>query len=171
MKLLGKIVALLGICFITQAHSPLAIGNTSSRINTPPVTYKCLIQMMNYTGERAYVVVSLVDPNGDYVKTLYVQGDDKEWFPDLKNWWSFSNGSSESIDAITGATIGNGQRNIISLSFDQSQVDSGYTIRFESAVENQEYYAIDAEVAIESATIRNTVNGKGYIRHIRMMPN
>lgn len=127
--------------------------------------------MMNYTGERAYVVVSLIDPNGEYVKTLYMQGDDKEWFPDLKNWWKFSDGNSENIDAITGATIGNGQRNIISLSLDASQVDKGYTIRFESAVENQEYFAIDAEVPLQTATISNKVDGKGYIRHIRMMPN
>ncbi|WP_417361661.1 DUF2271 domain-containing protein [Galbibacter sp.] len=167
MKLLGKIVLLLGIGFMTQAYSPITTTNTT----TPPVTYKCLIQMMNYTGERAYVVVSLIDPNGDYVKTLYVQGDDKEWFPDLKDWWKFSNGSSEDVDAITGATIGNGQRNIISLALDASQVDKGYTIRFESAVENQEYFAIDAEVPVETATIRNKVDGKGYIRHIRMMPN
>ena|SRR5690606_22981611 len=169
MKLLSKIVLLMGIGFITQAHSPKT-SNTGYTDNTPPVTYKCLIQMMNYTGERAYVVVSLIDPKGEYVKTLYVQGDDKEWFPDLKNWWKFSNGN-ENIDAITGATIGNGQRNIISLSFDESQIDSGYTIRFESAVENQEYFTIDAEVAVETSTIKNKVDGKGYIRHIRMMPN
>lgn len=164
MKLLGKIVLFLGIGFITQAHSPITTS-------TPPVSYKCLIQMMNYTGERAYVVVSLIDPNGEYVKTLYMQGDDKEWFPDLKNWWKFSDGNSENIDAITGATIGNGQRNIISLTLDASQVDKGYTIRFESAVENQEYFAIDAEVPLQTATISNKVDGKGYIRHIRMMPN
>lgn len=165
MKLLGKIVLLLAVAFMTQAHSP------KTTTEAPPVTYKCLIQMMNYTGERAYVVVSLIDPNGEYVKTLYLQGDDKEWFPDLKNWWKFSNGSGENIDAVTGATIGNGQRNIISLSLDESQVDAGYTIRFESAVENQEYFTIDAEVPVETATIKNKVDGKGYIRHIRMMPN
>src|SRR5690606_30616919 len=113
----------------------------------------------------------LIDANGEYVKSLFMEGDDKEWFPDLKDWWKFSNGSSEDVDAITGATIGNGQRNIISLALDASQVDKGYTIRFESAVENQEYFAIDAEVPVETATIRNKVDGKGYIRHIRMMPN
>lgn len=166
MRSLGKIIILLVIAMLTQAHSP-----QSATAHMPPVNYKCLIQMMNYTGERAYVVVSLIDPNGEYVKTLYMQGDDKEWFADLKNWWQFSSGINENIDAITGATIGNGQRNIISLSFDPSEIDSGYTIRFESAVENQEYFAIDAEVPLQSETIKNKVDGKGYIRHIRMMPN
>src|SRR5690606_2313548 len=166
MRSLGKIILLLAIAMLTQAYSP-----QSATAHMPPVSYKCLIQMMKYTGERAYVVVSLIDPNGEYVKTLYMQGDDKEWFPDLKNWWKFSDGNSENIDAITGATIGNGRRNIISLTLDASHVEKGYTIRFESAVENQEYFAIDAEVPLQTATISNKVDGKGYIRHIRMMPN
>ncbi len=127
--------------------------------------------MANYTGEKAYVVVSLMNAEGDYVKTLYMQGDDPEWFPDLKDWWGFSHNINEDIDAITGATVGNGERNIISLSVDASQVDSGYKIRFESAVENQEYYTVDAEIDLNSATIRNKVDGKGYIRYIRMVPN
>lgn len=137
----------------------------------PEVSYKCMIQMTNYTGEKAYIVVSLINPNGEYEKTLYIQGDDKEWFPDLKEWWKFSNGINENVDALSGATIGNGERNIISLSFNSSQLDAGYKVRFESAVENQEYYSVDAEVDLNSATIKNKVDGKGYIRYIRMVPN
>ena len=137
----------------------------------PSVSYKCMIQMMNYTGEKAYVAVSLIDPNNNYVKTMYVQGDDEEWFPDLKEWWTFSDASNEKIDGISGATIGNGARNIISLGFDASQIDSGYKLRFESAVENQEYFPIDAEVPLNSETIKNKVDGKGYIRFIRMVPS
>ena len=149
----------------------IAIFTLSAFVKESAVSYKCMIQMMNYTGEKAYVVVSLIDPDGAYVKTLYVQGDDKEWFPDLKSWWKFSDGTNENVDAITGATVGNGQRNIISLGFDDSHIDSGYKVRFESAVENQEYYAVDAEIELHSATIREKVEGKGYIRFIRMIPN
>ncbi|MAU14989.1 MAG: flagellin biosynthesis protein FlgD [Muricauda sp.] len=150
----------------------LVLITFSSYILAPvQVSYKCMIQMANYTGEKAYVVVSLINPDGKYVKTLYVQGDDPEWFPDLKNWWAFSHGTNENIDGITGATIGNGERNIISLTFDSSQIDNGYKVRFESAVENQEYYTVDAEIALNSATIREKVDGKGYIRYIRMVPN
>ncbi|RKR12128.1 uncharacterized protein DUF2271 [Maribacter vaceletii] len=135
------------------------------------VSYKCMIQMMNYTGEKAYVVVSLINPEGMYEKTLYVQGDDKEWFPDLKKWWIFSDNAKENLDAISGATIGNGERNIISLGFNSEQINAGYKIRFESAVENQEYYPQDAEIELNTATIKNKVGGTGYIRYIRMVPN
>lgn len=127
--------------------------------------------MTNYSGEKAYVVVSLINREGNYVKTLYVQGDDEEWFPDLKKWWDFRGGTTENIDAITGATIGNGERNIISLVFDTSEIDAGYQLRFESAVENQKYYAVDAEVALNSESLTAKVDGQGYIRYIRMVPN
>jgi len=127
--------------------------------------------MANYTGEKAYVVVSLINPDGNYEKTLYVQGNDKEWFPDLKNWWKFSNGTNENVDAISGSTVGNGERNIISLGFNGSQINSGYKIRFESAVENQEYYSTDAEIELNTAVLTEKVDGKGYIRYIRMVPN
>lgn len=140
-------------------------------IHEPPVNYKCMIQMTNYTGEKAYVVVSLVNPQGEYEKTLYVQGDDKEWYPDLKQWWAHRKASSQKVDAITGATIGNGERNIISLQFNEDQMNKGYKIRFESAVENQKYYTTDAEVNLDTETITNKVDGKGYIRYIRILPN
>ncbi|SHJ30888.1 DUF2271 domain-containing protein [Pseudozobellia thermophila] len=142
-----------------------------SFVKEPEVSYKCMIQMTNYTGEKAYVVVSLINPEGEYEKTLYIQGDDREWFPDLKNWWKFSNGSGENVDALSGATIGNGERNIISLGFSASHIDAGYKVRFESAVENQEYYAVDAEIELNSATLTEKVEGQGYIRYIRMVPN
>ena len=55
----------------------------------PSSKYKCLIQMTNYTGEGAYIVISLLNPQGDYEKTLYVHGDDNEWYYDITEWWNF----------------------------------------------------------------------------------
>lgn len=156
-----KVVALLVGLLVVSAFT----------IHEPPGNYKCMIQMTNYTGEKAYVVVSLINPQGKYEKTLYVQGDDKEWYPDLKEWWASRRISAQEVDAITGATIGNGERNIISLQFEEDQLNKGYTIRFESAVENQKYYTTDAEVELNSETITNKVDGKGYIRYIRILPN
>ena len=48
--------------------------------------YKCMIQMTNYMGEGAYIVVSLINKDNAYDKTLYVMGSDKKWYPDLKEW-------------------------------------------------------------------------------------
>ncbi len=136
----------------------------------PTVAYKCMVQMINYTGEKAYVVISLVDKEGNYEQTLYMQGDDDEWYSDLKDWWKFFKKSKTSIDGITGASIGNGERQIVVLNIPKSSLDAGYSLRFESAVENQEYYVTDAEVPLHTATLRNKVDGTGYIRYIRMLP-
>ena len=46
--------------------------------------YKCMLQMSNYVGEGAYIVVSLINPKGQYEKTLYVMGDDKKMVQRLK---------------------------------------------------------------------------------------
>ena len=51
---------------------------TSSDIPVGEVQYKCMIQIKNYKGEGAYVIVSLINPKGDYEKTLYVIGDDSD---------------------------------------------------------------------------------------------
>ena len=149
------------LIFASMAFSPKA----------DKASYKCLIQMTNYVGEDAYVAVSLIDANGQYKKTLYVQGDDNEWYPDIKDWWQFQEKSSESIDGITGASLGNGERSVIILELDESEIDSGLTLRFETAVENQEYHTTDAVLELNSTTLRNGAKGTGYIRQIRMIPN
>lgn len=61
----------------------------SFQANAQTSKYKCMLQMANYMGEGAYIVVSLVNANGDYEKTLYVMGDDKKWYKSLKEWNKF----------------------------------------------------------------------------------
>jgi hypothetical protein len=130
-----------------------------------------MVQMTNYTGEGAYVVISLINPKGEYEKTLYMQGDDDEWYNDLTSWFDFYGKKRNNIDAITGATVAGGQRSINVIEIDDSKIDTGYRIRFESAVEDQEYYEKDVEFELTSASVKSKVEGKGFIRYIRMIPN
>lgn len=140
-------------------------------VGTKSSSYKCLIQMVNYNGEGAYLVISLIDPDGHYQKTLFVQGDDDEWYPDMTEWWDYFDSEEENIDAVTGATIGGGERAISVFDIEDSKVDAGYKIRFETAVEDQEYYLDDVEFPLTSENIKSKFEGKGYIRYVRMMPN
>ena len=39
--------------------------------------YKCMIQLNNYTGPAAYIVISLINKNDEYEKTLYVYPPDE----------------------------------------------------------------------------------------------
>lgn len=131
-----------------------------------------MIQMTNYTGEGAYVVISLINPKGDYEQTLYVQGDDAEWYNTVEEWWKkFYGKKRTNIDAITGATISGGKRTVSVLDIDDSKLNSGYKIRFETAVEDQEYYKSDVEFELTSESVKGKVDGTGFIRYVRMMPN
>lgn len=132
--------------------------------------YKCMIQMTNYEGEGAYVVISLLNPEGAYEKTLYVQGDDEEWYHDIDEWWKFHGKVRSDIDAITGATISGGNRTVSVIEIPNDKIDKGYKIRFETAVEDQEYYADDVQFELTSESVKSKVEGKGFIRYIRLIP-
>ena len=139
--------------------------------NEPTPTYKCMVQLKNYEGEGAYVVVTVVDKNDKYLKTLHVLGDDEKWLPDLPKWWAFFEKSKENIDAITGATIAGGERSIFTFEIDQKYMVAGNKLRFETAVEHQDYYEKDLEVSLDNKNLKNKFEGTGYIRYVRIIPN
>lgn len=132
--------------------------------------YKCLIQMTNYTGEGAYLVVSLLKPNGEYEETLYVQGKDSEWYSEIPEWWGFYGKYRPNIDAISGATISGGERAVTVLQIPSDKIDKGYSLRFETSVEDNEYYKDDIEFKLTTENLKSKQKGKGFIRYIRMLP-
>lgn len=149
----------------------LIFGFNQEDIDTNNIRIKCLIQATNYDGEGAYFVISLINPSGDYENTLYVQGQDEKWYPSLTQWWDNIGKNEEHIDAISGATRGPGARTICTFEVDKAKMNSGYHIRFESAVEDQEYYSGDVELPLNDENIQGKFEGKGYIRYIRLMAN
>lgn len=130
--------------------------------------YKCMIQMVSYSGEAAYVVVSLINPSGQYEKTLSVLGTDKQWYNTLKDWYKFQAKSKEKLSAVTGASVGGGDRAIRTLEIDDSKLNKGYKLRFESAVEEQKYHVDDVEISLTTAAITEMAKGKGYIRMVKL---
>ncbi|WP_139959730.1 DUF2271 domain-containing protein [Flavicella sediminum] len=156
----------------------LAVGFLSLsafKVNTndePTQKFKCMVQLKNYEGEGAYVVVSVIDKNDNYVKTLQILGDDKKWYPDLTKWWSFfENEKGAETDAISGATIAGGERSVFVLSIPKSDLNKGNKLRFETAVEHQKYHIKDLEVVLDTETLKSKYEGTGYIRYVRMIPN
>ncbi|EAS19774.1 hypothetical protein BBFL7_02174 [Flavobacteria bacterium BBFL7] len=133
-------------------------------------SYKCMIQLKNYTGEGAYIVISLLNPEGEYEETLYVQGKDSEWYSEIAQWWKFYGKRRPNIDAISGATISGGERVINLLQIPKDKIDQGYLIRFETAVEDQEYYAQDLQFELTSENLKGKKEGTGFIRYVRLMP-
>ena len=149
----------------------VTLGLTSFKsFNTEISSYKCMIQLTNYTGEGAYIVISLINPKGAYEDTLYVLGDDDEWYSDIKEWWKFQGKVRRDIDAITGATISGGERFISVINIPNEKLDAGYKLRFETAVEDQEYYTTDIEFDLTSDNVKGKFEGAGFIRYVRMLP-
>lgn len=133
--------------------------------------YKTMIQMQNYTGKEAYIVISLINPKGQYEKTLGVLGPDNEWYNTLKEWDKFNKKKKERLNGITGASVAGGARATRVIEFDTAKLNKGYKLRFESAVETQKYVVKDAEVALTSAALENKAGIKGteYIKAVRFI--
>ncbi|WP_163407069.1 DUF2271 domain-containing protein [Flavobacterium ajazii] len=155
MKLLSRLSFLmLGFLFVLNASA-----QTSK--------YKCMLQMSNYMGEGAYIVVSLINPQGKYDKTLYVMGEDKKWYKSLKEWYAFYSKKPTDISAKTGASVTGGDRSSTTLEIEDSKINSGYKLRFESAVEDQKYYQADLEINITTEELSSKTEGKNYIKYVR----
>ncbi|WP_026449457.1 DUF2271 domain-containing protein [Aequorivita capsosiphonis] len=143
----------------------LIAGFTATQ--TKPV--KCLIQMTNYTGEGAYVIVSLMNPKGEYEETLQVLGKDPEWYSEISEWWKFYGKHRPNIDAISGETISGGERNVSVLQIPTNNIDKGYSLRFETSVEDVKYYKDDLQLPLTTENLKSKKEGKGFIRYVRML--
>ena len=133
--------------------------------------YKCMVQMTNYVGEEAYVVVSLINPKGAYEKTLYVMGPDKKWYNTIKEWHKFNSKKPANISAITGASVAGGDRSVTIFEIENSKINAGYKLRFETAVEDKEYHAKDIEVPLTNDGLSAKTEGTNYIRYVRFSAN
>lgn len=130
--------------------------------------YKCMLQMTNYKGLEAYVVVSLIAPNGKYEKTLYMMGPDKQWYNGFKEWDKQLGKKKEKLNGITGASIAAGDRSSTTLTIDESKLNKGYKLRFESAVEDAKYFVTDVEIPLTTEAVTQKTEGKGYIRFVKL---
>ncbi len=133
--------------------------------------YKCMVQMTNYVGEEAYIVVSLINPKGAYEKTLYVMGPDKKWYNTIKEWHKFNSKKPVNISAITGASVAGGDRSVTTFEIENTKLNAGYKLRFETAVEDKEYHTKDIEVALTTEGMSAKTEGTNYIRYVRFSAN
>jgi len=129
-----------------------------------------MIQMTNYMGDGAYVVISLINSKDAYEKTLYVMGADKKWYKTIKEWNKFYL-KQPNISAITGASVTGGDRSVNVIEIDKSKINSGYKLRFESAVEDKKYHVKDVEIPLTTAALAAKSEGTGYIRYVRFIAN
>jgi hypothetical protein len=158
MKLNRMVLVVIAVC-------------ASLFVSAQTTKYKCMVQMTNYVGEKAYIVISLIDPKGAYEKTLSVMGADKEWYPDIKEWHKAYKKKPANISAVTGASVAGGDRSVVTLDLETAKINAGYTLRFESAVEDKEYHVKDLEVPLTTEGLSSKKDGTNYIRYVRFSAN
>jgi len=56
------------------------------------------------------------------------------------------------------------------LQIPSDKIDKGYSLRFETSVEDNEYYKDDIEFKLTTENLKSKQEGKGFIRYIRMLP-
>lgn len=144
------------------ATGMVAASATAAYAKTVPI----LVQLDNYTGEKAYFVAYLVDAKGKYQKTLWLSGNEQKYFPDLPNWWKYLSRNPQELDGITGASTASGDRNIIKIEIEDEFIDAGYKLRIETAVEDQQHHPLDVEVEFSIANAKQKIAGTGYVRTV-----
>lgn len=132
---------------------------------------KCLVQLVNYEGEGAYIIVSVVDKDNNYLTTLRVLGDDPEWYHEITSWWDYYGKKRYDLDGITGATIAGGERSVFQISVDQQYLKEGNKLRFETSVEEKAYHEADVEIPLKPDMANAQAEGSGYIRYVRLIAN
>jgi hypothetical protein len=136
---------------------------------------KCMVQMIDYRGEGAYFVISVVDANNNYLKTLYVMGNDKTWFSEMKAFWQYLRANNlytderfyPLIDGISGATISGGQRRVFPIQIPVQLLNKGYRLRFETAVEDKGYNTEDVALNLNQTALSENYQGSGFIQQIK----
>lgn len=154
-----KIYLIIIVIVMALSHQNTAVAQAAR--------YKCMIQMTNYMGEKAYLVVSLINKDGSYSKTLSVLGGDKKWYPDIKEWHKAYKKKPTNISAITGASIAGGDRSVVALNLEKDKINTGYKLRFETAVEDKPYHVKDVEIPLTTGALAAKTDGTGYIRYVR----
>ena len=74
--------------FIKQSLIVVCLFFFAFQASAQATKYKGMLQMSNYNGLEAYVVVSLIDAKGNAEKTLYMMGPDEKWYNGFKDWFA-----------------------------------------------------------------------------------
>ena len=122
-------------------------------------------QMKRYSGNNAYVVIYVSDAAGKVQETLFMAGGNGRYYRHLSNWNQAS--GSQSIDGITGASVGSGRSLTVKVDIADALIDAGYQIRLDSAVEDMSEKPSDVVVPLASAGSGQAAAGRGYVKSFK----
>lgn len=152
---------------MTPTFKALAIVATlgmAAPASAKPLSFT--IDIRQFWGHNVYLAAYVVDPNGAYVSTLAVAGTRERYLADLSRWARMISRSGHGVDGSIGASLGAGTTLAQTVDVPDQLFNAGYTLRVETAVENQNYIPNDAAVALTDANNGKPVAGTGYINNL-----
>ena len=123
---------------------------------------KLTTQMKSYSGNNAYIVIYVSDAAGKVQQTLFMAGGKGRYYRHLSNWNQTA--GSQSIDGVTGASVGSGRSLTVKVDIADALIDAGYQIRLDSAVEDMSEKPNDVVVPLVAASSGQAVVGRGYVK-------
>lgn len=124
------------------------------------------VAMNPYSGQQAYMAAYIVDASGQYVATIMTAGSRSKYLADLSRWCRMFQRAGGRVDGTSGASIGSGQSMQTQVDIPDAMLNAGYTLRIETAVENQRYFPDEAAVVLEDATNGKPVAGAGFVQSV-----
>lgn len=149
-----------------QITTTLALG--AATIAAPlaaaaaPVTFTTTLK--SYPGPGAYAAYYVTDAAGAYLGSLWMAGGKAKYHKHLLGWFRATGGDPAQIDGITGASIGSGQSQTITLNLSDAIFDKGYILHIDTSVEDGADRPNDVAIELSSQNIGKPVPGKGYIK-------
>lgn len=139
------------------------------------VEVKCMVEIVNYTGQGAYIAISIIDKSEKYIKTVYVFGNDKSWFSEMKLFWRNLRENNlfldkdfyPLVDAISGPTISASETRMFQFKIPKNLFNSNYNLRIETAVEDKGYYVNDININLNPENLKKIYQGEGFINEIQ----
>lgn len=151
----------------TAARNALAALALTTALTMPvlamakPVTLT--VDLSNYGGNGAYLVLYVTNAQGAYVGTLWMAGGKSKYYQHLANWYRATGGSPAEIDGITGASVGPGRSLEISVDLADALFDAGYTLHVDAAVEDMRDSPNEIAVPLTNSGVGAPVSGRRYV--------
>jgi len=121
-------------------------------------------QLADYRGDGAYLAIYLTDSKGAYQGTLWIAGQDSEYYKHLRGWARGSGMDRAEYDGLTGASITSGRTLKMTLNLDDSLIDSGHQVRVHTAVEDMRDNRADVVTPLTTEGAGKAVSGRGYVK-------
>jgi len=106
----------------------------------------------------------LTDSKGAYQGTLWIAGQDSEYYKHLRGWARGSGMDRAEYDGLTGASITSGRTLKMTLNLDDSLIDSGHQVRVDTAVEDMRDNRADVVTPLTTEGAGKAVSGRGYVK-------